>query len=126
MDIIGNILKNIKFKTVLYGIMLFISSVLLYTGYLGVTKDKYINVGFSYLYICIIYFVIYIIMFIFNRNKTNIILTSVCFILCLILFIIASVKFKDNIELIYRYLFCLLSVISFICLFKTCLNFLKS
>ena len=105
MDIISNILNNIKFKTVLYGIMLFISSVLLYSGYLGVTKDKYISVGFSYLYICIIYFVIYIIMFIFNRNKTNIVFASICFILCLILFIIASVKFKDNIELIYRYLF---------------------
>lgn len=126
MDIITSILKNIKFKTILYGIMLFVSTILLISGYQSISSDKYINQGFSYLYICIIYLIIYIIMFIFNRNKANIILASICFILCLILFIIELIKYQNNIELIYRYLFCLLSVISFICLFKTCLKFLKS
>ncbi len=126
MDIIISLLKHDKFKTVLYGIMLFASTLLLISGYQSISNDKYINQGFSYLYICIIYLVIYIIMFIFNRNKTNVILASICFIICFILFIIDLIKYQNNIELVYRYLFCLLSVISFICLFKTCLKFLKS
>ncbi len=124
MDIIKKIFKDIKFKTILFSLMLFISCVLLLSGYESIGKDTYINRGFSYLYISIIYIVIYLVMFIFNRNKANYILTSIISVISLLLFIITIVKYNYNIEFCYRYLFCLLSVISFICLFKNVVNLL--
>ncbi len=124
MDIIIKLFKDIKFKTILFSLMLFISCVLLLSGYESIGKDTYINRGFSYLYISIIYIVIYLIMFIFNRNKSNYILTSIISLISLLLFIITIVKYNYNIEFCYRYLFCLLSVISFICLFKNVVNLL--
>lgn len=120
-----NILKSIKFKIVLYGVLLFTSTLLLISGYEGVFKDTYINRGFSYLYICVIYILIYLVMFIFNRNKANYIFSSISFVLCCLLFIITMIKYIDNIEFCYRLLFCYLSVVSFACLFKNVINLLK-
>lgn len=120
-----SILKNVKFKIVLYGVLLFTSTLLLISGYEGVLKDTYINRGFSYLYICLIYILIYLVMFIFNRNKANYIFSSISFVLCCLLFIITMIKYLDNIEFCYRYLFCCLSVVSFACLFKNVISLLK-
>ncbi len=125
MDLIKNIFKDIRVKTIIYSLMLFIGTLLLMSGYISVTKDSYIEKGFSYLYICLIYIVIYIVLFITNINKSNIVYTSVCFVLSLLFLILALIKYNSNGEFIFRYIFCTLTTISFTCLFKTIIKFLK-
>ncbi len=125
MDLIKNIFKDIRVKTIIYSLMLFSGTLLLMSGYISVTKDSYIEKGFSYLYLCLIYIVIYLVLFITNINKPNVIYTSVCFVLSLLFLILVLIKYNSNGEFIFRYIFCTLTTISFVCLFKTIIKFLK-
>ena len=113
-------LKNNSVKLIVFATLLFISALLLVSGYISLNQDKYINRGFSYLYISIIYLLIYLIFMYSNSSLKNMIKYSIIFIVCITLAIFAYIKYNANIEMFYRYIFAELSIISFIYLFKYC------
>lgn len=113
-------LKNNSVKLIVFATLLFVSALLLVSGYISLNQDKYINSGFSYLYISIIYLLIYLIFMYSNSSFKNMIVYSVIFIVCITLAIFAYIKYNANIEMFYRYIFAELSIISFIYLFKYC------
>ena len=113
-------LKNNSVKLIVFATLLFVSALLLVSGYISLNQDKYINSGFSYLYISIIYLLIYLIFMYSNSSFKNMIVYSAIFIVCITLAIFAYIKYNSNIEMFYRYIFAELSIISFIYLFKYC------
>ena len=113
-------LKNNSVKLFVFATLLFVSALLLVSGYISLNQDKYINSGFSYLYISIIYLLIYLIFMYSNSSFKNMIVYSAIFIVCITLAIFAYIKYNSNIEMFYRYIFAELSIISFIYLFKYC------
>ena len=97
-------------------LLLIVGTSVLSTSYLGIFNDKYINDGFNYVYLVLIDIVMFIVLVVLNITES--IKRIISYIIVLVISLILSISligvFKDIPMYFIRYLYALLTLISFI------------